>query len=156
MHGIPQALTALPYRKRTSTCTKQQEHYFNEDYKGKGEVRNIRQISSSRNVSTLGTQSIYCQEGGIIAQKSAREGSNSPEEGGKMPPDSIHASQNEVPQSWIDLYHSRPNKIFIENEKVQKAQSSSSIETKLWLQRVLAEVDPNINVKATLENNLRI
>ncbi len=153
MHGIPHALTALPLRTRTSTCTMQQERYLNEDYKGKGKVRNIRKISSSRDASTSGRQSIYCQEGAL---KSACEGPSSPEKRGKMPPESIHASQNEVPQSWIDLYHARPNKILIENGKVPKARSSSSIETKLWLQRVLAEVDPNINVKATAEKYLKI
>ncbi len=144
MHGIPQALTAVPYRKRISTCTMQQEPDLNEDNIDNGRVRNIRQISSSfHDPSTFATQSIYLQEG-------------------KMPPDSLHASQNDmgdsakVPQTWIDLYHTRPNKILIENGKLKKLQSSQSTATERWLQRHLAEVDPNIQVEESLEQNLRI
>lgn len=79
-----------------------------------------------------------------------------------MPPDSLHASQNDmgdsakVPQTWIDLYHTRPNKILIENGKLKKLQSSQSTATERWLQRHLAEVDPNIQVEESLEQNLRI
>jgi hypothetical protein len=142
----------------------QQEPDLNEDYIGKGGVKNMRQISSSiRDISsTSATQSVYQQEGGMFTQKSACEGSSSLEKGAKMPLDAMHASPNDmgdsakVPQTWIDLYHSRPNKVLIENGKLKKVQSSPSTAMERWLQRVLAEVDSNIQVEESLEQSLRI
>jgi hypothetical protein len=173
MHGIPHAFTALPYRKRGAGMMKQASDLSEDTLVDctinttKPEARNIRRISSFSHCDTptpsprptKAQEDIAMQKPEELACKSSSMIVN----GARMPPmdstaASLNDSENAVPQTWIDLYHSRPNKILIEHGKANKEhlQSSPSTATKRWLQRVLAEVDPNVMVGMSPEKIPRI
>ena len=124
MHGIPHLRTALPPKRRNLPASSL-------DDKGIDESEDTPANSSPAAVegdAKSGSSSSASHVANLMLQAPQQETAK------------IDATMKTTPQSWIDLYHSRPTKLLT----AKLCLTSPSPVTKRWLQSVLAEVDPNI------------